>query len=67
MARVVQRGRSQTRGTRLVTAALAAAPPARTHHDADAEISALARSVAVPGLHARITAYADQTLTKEPA
>ncbi|SEB65223.1 Enoyl-CoA hydratase/isomerase [Nocardioides exalbidus] len=41
---------------------LAAARPARPHHDSDAEVSALARSVSAPGLHARITAYADQTM-----
>lgn len=43
------------------------ADPVRTPHDGDAEISALARSLAVPGLHSRLTSYADRTLTKEPA
>lgn len=32
-------------------------------HDPDAALAALARSVAVPGLHARLTAYAERTLT----
>jgi enoyl-CoA hydratase len=45
-----------------LAAALAGPRPARPHHDSDAEVSALARSVSVPGLHARITAYADQTM-----
>jgi enoyl-CoA hydratase len=39
----------------------------RPDHDADTELAALARSVAVPGLRDRIAAYADQTLTKESA
>ncbi|MFC0221843.1 enoyl-CoA hydratase/isomerase family protein [Nocardioides zeicaulis] len=43
--------------------ALAGPRPPRPHHDGDAELSALARSVSVPGLHARLTAYADQTMT----
>ncbi|GAA1917311.1 enoyl-CoA hydratase/isomerase family protein [Nocardioides hwasunensis] len=38
--------------------ALAGPRPARRHHDTDAEVSALARSVAIPGIHSRITAYA---------
>ncbi|WP_165355122.1 enoyl-CoA hydratase/isomerase family protein [Nocardioides oleivorans] len=38
---------------------LAAPRPARPHHDSDAEVSALARSVSAPGIHARITAYAE--------
>ena len=37
----------------------------RPDHDADAELAALARSVAVPGLRDRIAAYADNTLPKE--
>ncbi|WP_374457764.1 enoyl-CoA hydratase/isomerase family protein [Nocardioides sp.] len=48
-------------------AALTAPRPTRPHHDSDAEVSALARSVSVPGLHARITAYAAQTMKKEIA
>lgn len=43
-------------------AVLARPRPPRPHHDADAEVSALARSVSPPGLHARITAYAAQTM-----
>lgn len=44
------------------------AAPARVPHDNQAEISALARSVSIPGLHARLTAYAADTLKqKEPA
>ena len=39
----------------------------RPRHDVDAELAALARSVAVPGLRDRIAAYADRTLVKEPA
>jgi enoyl-CoA hydratase len=39
----------------------------RPEHDIDAELAALARSVAVPGLRDRIAAYADLTLVKEPA
>ncbi|MEO9326189.1 enoyl-CoA hydratase/isomerase family protein [Nocardioides sp. C4-1] len=50
-----------------LSAALAAPRPPRAVHDADAEIAALARSVAVPGLHDRLTAFASTTLTKEPA
>lgn len=41
------------------------ADPPRVPHDGDAEISALARSLAVPGLHARLTAYAADTLKKK--
>ncbi len=37
----------------------------RPGHDADAELAALARSVARPGLRGRIAAYADRTLVKE--
>lgn len=48
-------------------AVLAAPPPARPAHDADAELAALSRSVAVPGLRDRIAAYAAPTLTKETA
>ncbi len=33
----------------------------RPNHDADAELAALARSVAVPGLRDRLAAYADRT------
>jgi enoyl-CoA hydratase len=39
----------------------------RPAHDPDAELAALARSVAVPGLRDRLAAYADRTLIKEPA
>lgn len=46
---------------------LRADPPVRPPHDADAELAALARSVAVPGLRDRIAAYAAPVLTKEPA
>jgi len=52
---------------------LAGAVPARPCHDADRDLADLARSVAVPGLHARLTAYAattrtgTRTRTKEPA
>lgn len=48
-------------------AALAAPRAVRAHHGSDAEVSALARSVSVPGLHARLTAYAAQTMKKEIA
>jgi enoyl-CoA hydratase len=61
-------------GTTLVTGspdslptALQAAPPPRPGHDADGELAALARSVAVPGLRERIIAYADATPVKESA
>lgn len=37
----------------------------RPDHDADTELAALARSVAVPGLHERLTAYAAPALKKE--
>lgn len=37
----------------------------RPDHDADAELAALARSVAVPGLRDRIAAYATPALSKE--
>ncbi|MCF6377922.1 enoyl-CoA hydratase/isomerase family protein [Nocardioides KLBMP 9356] len=52
--------------------ALAGPRPDRPQHDSDAEVSALARSVSLPGLHARLTTYADQTMKararkKEPA
>ena len=47
--------------------ALRSAPPVRPPHDRDAELAALARSVAVPGLRDRITAYAAPALTKEHA
>lgn len=50
-----------------LTAVLAGPSPTRPPHDVDAELAALARSVAVPGLRRRIAAYADRTLTKEPA
>lgn len=43
-----------------------AAPPRRPPHDSDAEMAALARSVAVPGLRDRIEAYT-AALTKEIA
>jgi enoyl-CoA hydratase/carnithine racemase len=36
----------------------------RPDHDLDAELAALARSVAVPGLRDRLAAYADRTLVK---
>ena len=39
----------------------------RPAHDLDADLAALARSVAVPGLRDRIAAYADRTLVKESA
>jgi len=39
----------------------------RPAHDTDAELAALARSVAVPGLRDRIAAYAAPALTKESA
>ena len=39
----------------------------RPEHDADAELAALARSVAVPGLRDRLAAYADRTFVKESA
>jgi enoyl-CoA hydratase len=61
-------------GSALVTgapaslgAALGAGPPPRPPHDADAELAALARSVAVPGLRDRLAAYAAPILTKENA
>jgi enoyl-CoA hydratase len=43
-------------------------PGHRIPHDSAAEWAALARSVAEPGLHARLTAYAGRTLptTKQP-
>jgi enoyl-CoA hydratase len=50
-----------------LAAALEAAPPPRPPHDSDAELAALARSLAVPGLRDRIAAYAAPVLTKEPA
>ena len=40
--------------------------PARTPHDSDAEVAALARSVAVPGLHKRLTAYASEIRQTSP-
>ncbi|MCR1784941.1 enoyl-CoA hydratase/isomerase family protein [Nocardioides carbamazepini] len=46
--------------------ALAAESPPRLPHDTDAELAALARSVAVPGLRDRIAAYT-AALTKESA
>ncbi|MFC7494387.1 MULTISPECIES: enoyl-CoA hydratase/isomerase family protein [unclassified Nocardioides] len=48
-------------------AALAAGLPLRPAHDSNAELAALARSLAVPGLRDRIAAYAAPVLTKEPA
>ncbi|MFC7501478.1 hypothetical protein ACFQRR_05455, partial [Nocardioides sp. GCM10030258] len=55
-------------GDRLVTgapvsleSALRADRLPRPRHDADAELAALARSVAVPGLRDRIAAYAAST------
>lgn len=48
-------------------AVLAGPTLTRAAHDADAELAALARSVAVPGLRDRIAAYAAPTLTKEIA
>lgn len=45
---------------------LRAPQPPRPPHDSDAELAALARSVAVPGLRDRIAAYR-ATLTKENA
>lgn len=39
----------------------------RPAHDTDAELAALARSIAVPGLRDRIAAYAAPALTKESA
>jgi|1186.fasta_scaffold00687_7 enoyl-CoA hydratase len=39
----------------------------RPGHDADAELAALARSVAAPGLRDRLTAYSDRTFVKEIA
>lgn len=61
-------------GDRLATgvpsdlpAVLAGPAITRAAHDADAELAALARSVAVPGLRDRIAAYAAPTLTKESA
>jgi enoyl-CoA hydratase len=53
-----------------LAAALAAPPPARLPHDPDAALADLARSVAVPGLRDRISAYARTARTtrvKEPA
>lgn len=44
-----------------------ATPAARPPHDADAELAALARSVAVPGLRHRLAAYAAPALTQEIA
>jgi len=44
-----------------------AALPHRPAHDPDRALADLARSVGVPGLHARLTAYAATTRTKEPA
>ncbi|WP_182375993.1 enoyl-CoA hydratase-related protein [Nocardioides sp. WS12] len=41
--------------------------PTRPPHDTDAELAALARSIAVPGLRDRIAAYAAPALTKENA
>jgi enoyl-CoA hydratase/carnithine racemase len=52
---------------RTLDAALRAARPPRPPHDADAELAALARSVARPGLRDRIAAYAGPTYTKEIA
>jgi enoyl-CoA hydratase/carnithine racemase len=46
---------------------LRSARVARPPHDADAELAALARSVAVPGLRERMAAYAAPALEKEPA
>jgi enoyl-CoA hydratase/carnithine racemase len=46
---------------------LRAAPPPRPSHDADADLAALARSVAVPGLRDRLAAYAAPVLNKEHA
>jgi enoyl-CoA hydratase/carnithine racemase len=71
-------GRRDELGTSLVSGrpdelrkVLAWAVPARPAHDADRALADLARSVAVPGLHARLTAYAattrTRTRTKEPA
>jgi enoyl-CoA hydratase len=39
----------------------------RPHHDIEAELGELARSVAVPGLRDRLAAYADRTPVKESA
>jgi len=44
--------------------ALRAGPPDRPSHDADADLSALARSVAVPGLRDRLAAYAAPVLSR---
>lgn len=61
-------GTTLTTGTPAeLTDVLTRPAPVRPPHDSDAEISALARSVAVPGLHDRLSAYAARTLTKEPA
>lgn len=46
---------------------LAGPRPDRPGHDSDADVSALARSVSVPGLHSRLTAYADQTMRTTPS
>jgi enoyl-CoA hydratase/carnithine racemase len=71
---VLGAGRRAALGDELVTgtprsldAVLATAPPARPPHDPDAELAALARSVAVPGLRDRIAAYAAPVLAKEIA
>lgn len=48
-------------------AVLAAPAVARAPYDTDAALAALTRSVAEPGLHARLTAYAERTLKKENA
>lgn len=45
-----------------LVAALAGPRPDRPRHDGDAEVSALARSISVPGLHARITTYTEHTM-----
>jgi enoyl-CoA hydratase/carnithine racemase len=44
--------------------ALRAGPATRPPHDADADLAALARSVAVPGLRDRLAAYAAPVLTR---
>lgn len=64
-------GRRAELGERLVTGTPAdldsalLGVPTRPPHDPDAELAALARSVAVPGLRDRLAAYAASTLTKE--
>lgn len=60
-------GRVATGTPDALAAVLDAPRTARPPHDAEAELAALARSVAVPGLRDRIAGYAVRTLTKEHA